>query len=501
MPLNFGDTAVVSVERIPSLFSISYAMTQTLMERQREMQMYQFCHSSTASGSSSCSWLAFFLLTCGIPILAAADNTVVSGDKLSVGASVEVGAGYFDTRGTNFGAGRVDFRDGDNTGDAQWAEGYLEPGLTGSYQLKEAGKLYGGISVVGAFTAGDGDPLGLTEGGDGDIDFESLFVGWSSGEAFADSWGEDVVDLSYGRQEFQVGDGLLIHDGKLDALDDGALWLAPRASFERTGLVRINTSPVRGDLFYLKSTRTHDYTELAGVNIEYIREGLGTFGAMYFHVLDSDEPIFWYPRDGVDVLSLRANEISVSGLKNLAFWGEYILETGDGKFGEKDATGWYVEFQYSFPAVAWAPRLSYRYASFSGDADPDDNKSKDFDPFFYGFSRNWGTWYQGEIVGNYLLFNNNQTNHMVHLAMSPTDALELGAIYFNFLLDKKNYFGTPVTSDDFADEINLYADWTISDKLSASAVYGVVFPGDAAKQAFEDDDPFHLFQVFLTYSL
>jgi hypothetical protein len=126
---------------------------------------------------------------------------------------------------------------------------------------------------------------------------------------------------------------------------------------------------------------------------------------------------------------------------------------------------------------------------------------KDFDPFFYGFSRGWGTWFQGEIVGNYLLFNSNQTNHMVHLAASPTDALEVGALYFNFSLDKNNYFGTPVTRDDFADEINFYADWSISDRLSVSAVYGIAFPGDAAKQVFEDDKHFQLFQVLLNYCL
>ncbi len=465
--------------------------------------MYQFCNSSTASDSSSCFWLFFFLLAWGFPISAAAAITVLSGDKLSVDASIEVGAGYFDTRNTNFGSGRVDFRDGDNTGDAQWSEGYIEPALTGSYLLKESGRLYGSISVVGAFTGGDGDASGLTDGGDSDVDVESLiaFAGWSSGEAFSDSWGEDALDLSYGRQEFQVGDGFLIYDGNLDALNDGAFWLAPRSSFESAGLVRINTRPVRGELFHLKSAPTQDDTELVGVNVEYIREGLGTFGAMYFHVLDSGAPTFWYPRDGVDVLSLRANKISFSGLKNLALWGEYVMETGDGKYGDKDATGWYVEVQYSLPEVAWAPRFSYRYASFSGDEDPDDNESKDFDPFFYGFSRGWGTWFQGEIVGNYLLFNSNQTNHVVHLAVSPTAALEVGAIYFNFSLDKKNYFGTPVTSDDFADEINFYADWSISDQLVASAVYGIAFPGDAAKQAFEDDKHFHLFQVALIYSL
>jgi hypothetical protein len=451
----------------------------------------------------SCSFLkpGIFLLSCGISLSATAEISLFNSEAMSIDAGVEVGAGYFDTRNTNFGSGRVDYRTGNNTGDAQWTEGYIEPGLTGTYQLKRSGRLYGGFSAVGAFTGGDGDASGFTDGGDNDIDVESLYGGWNSGDAFANSLGEDTFDISYGRQEFQVGDGFLIYDGYFDALNDGAFWLAPRSSFERAGLVKVNTKPLRGDVFYLKASHTQDDTELAGINVEYVRDDLGTFGGMYFHVLDSDPPIFWGPRDGVDVFSLRAAEISFPGLNNLAFWGEYVRETGDGKYGDKDATGWYVETQYSLPEVRWTPRLSLRYASFSGDGDPSDNNSKDFDPFFYGFSRGWGTWYQGEVTGEYLLFNSNQKNYMVHLAANPTDALEMGALYFHFLLDKKNYFGTPVSSDDFADEINIYADWSISEQLSASAVYGVAFPGNGAEQAFGDNDAFHVFEVFVTYSL
>ena len=466
-----------------------------------EKHMYHSCRSNPASGNSSCSRVFSFLLVCGIPLSATAEITLFSGDRLNIDAGVEVGAAYLDTRDTNFGSGRVDFRTGNNTGDAQYTEGYIEPGLTGSYQLDSSGRLYGGISAVGAFTGGDGDPTGLTDGGDGNADVESLYVGWSSGNAFAESWGEDVLEISYGRQEFSVGDGFLIMDGNLDILDDAGFWLAPRSAFRRAGLIKINTNPVRGDIFYLESTDSQDETEVAGVNVEYSREGLGTFGAMYFHVLDSEPPNFQLPRDGVDVFSLRANEISLPDLENMAFWGEYVRETGGGKFGDKDATGWYVEAQYSFANVAWTPRLSYRYASLSGDVDPNDNKSEDYDPFFYGYSRGWGTWYQGEITGEYLLFNSNQTNHMVHLAVNPTDDIEVGAQYFNFSLDQYNYFGTPVTSKDFADEINIYADWSISDKLSASALYGVAFPGDGAEQAFGNDKSFNLFQVYMIYNL
>lgn len=49
-----------------------------------------------------------------------------------------------------------------------------------------------------------------------------------------------------------------------------------------------------------------------------------------------------------------------------------------------------------------------------------DHVRRDFDPLFYGFDkRSWGTWFQGEVTGGWLLFNNNQRNHLVHLAATP----------------------------------------------------------------------------------
>jgi hypothetical protein len=146
--------------------------------------------------------------------------------------------------------------------------------------------------------------------------------------------------------------------------------------------------------------------------------------------------------------------------------------------------------------LPWTPSIAYRFAYFTGDPDPGDDRRQDFDPLFYEGDRAWGTWTQGEIVGNYLLFNSNQVNHMLHLAAYPTETLGIGAIFFHFELEEKDYFGTPVGERDFADEVDLYADWTITDNLAVGALYGVAFPGDAAEEAFGADDPFHLFEVY-----
>ena len=429
---------------------------------------------------------------------ALAEIGLVEENGVNVSFGLEAGAGYFHTTNTNFGVGRVDLRSGENTGDARWTEGYLKPSLNAAYGFDRAGKLYGGVTGVATFTAGDGDAGGYTNSGDDDTDLERLFIGWNSAQLLSDSLGEDAIDISYGQQDFQVGDGFLIYDGNTDQFKKGAYWLAPRDAFKRAGLVRINAQPVRGDLFYLKADSDQDDTELGGVNVEYVAKDFGTFGVTYLHVLDSARPSNAGVRDGMNVLSLSVSELTPPAVPNLSFWGGYVAETGNGRDGKIDADAWYLEARYTFADWPWSPALSYRYAAFSG-AGVDDAKRRDFDPLFYGASdRGWGTWVQGEITGNYLLFNSNQRDHMVHLTASPGERLNLGLLYYRFFLDKNNYYGTPVSDDHFNDEVNLYADWTINDYASLSAVYGVAFPGEAAKQVFGNDEPYHLFEIALS---
>jgi hypothetical protein len=94
---------------------------------------------------------------------------------------------------------------------------------------------------------------------------------------------------------------------------------------------------------------------------------------------------------------------------------------------------------------------------------------------------------------------------MVQLALTPWPAeedggyppLSFGLLYFRFDLDEPNYFGTQVSDTHFADELNLYADWTISEQVYIGALAGIAWPGEAARDAFGDDDPYQLVEALL----
>ena len=49
---------------------------------------------------------------------------------------------------------------------------------------------------------------------------------------------------------------------------------------------------------------------------------------------------------------------------------------------------------------------------------------------------------------------------------------------------------------DFADEVNLYANWYVNEHLTLSSLYGVALPGAGARQAFGRGDSYHLFEIF-----
>ena len=414
---------------------------------------------------------------------------------LTVRASLQAGFAAVTMENANLGLGRVNLLTGVRSGDPTWAETHIKPILG----FNSTSGWYGEASMVGATTFFDGDPLGFTGGGDGSFDIETAVLGWRSGMP-EDDGKVAVIDVSLGRQTVDIGDGFLIDDGNFDFGDDGGVWLIPRQAFQRTLRMQIDYRALHADTFFIEADPDNDEPALVGVNLEYQFAGGGHAGAMYLHIVDSDRPRLFPARDGMEVASLRINDVRLPALPQIGWWGEATRQFGDGLFGDFDASAWYAEGIYHFE-LPWQPRLSYRYAWFSGDAQPADHTRRDFDPLFYGYDkRNWGTWFQGELTGGWLLFNNNQRNHLVHLAANPHARVTLGLIGGCFDLVNANYRGKPVNARHFSDELNLYTDWLVHENLTLSAAYGVMFPGKGAIEGVGDDETFHLFELGLYFA-
>lgn len=415
---------------------------------------------------------------------------VYQNGPLSVTLGLEGGAGVFFVDNPNFGLGRVDLKSGENTGDTENVEAYVEPALSFTYTPGGSLGLYGSVSVVGTTTLGDGDAGGFTEGDNVDFALEQAHAGFTLNLTQGENpW---VVDISGGRRNLEIGNGWLFYDGNLDAFSDNAFWVAPRTAFRNAGVIDLSNGIFGLKGFRVEGDTDNDNPEVIGGDLRFTGD-YGELGILYAQITGSRDKIF--TRDGMEMVSIRALDVPVPVVEGLTLSGEYTEQFGGDGANDFDAHAYYGEVSYGFASLPWAPSLTYRYAMFSGQS-AGSTDVEAFDPLFYGFD-GWGTWFQGEIVGEYLLFNSNQRNHMVHLAATPSDTVGVGAIYYHFDLDKNNYFGTPVTSKDFADEVNFYVDWTVNDNIYIGAVAAAAFPDSGAKQAFGDNDNIYAFETFV----
>ncbi|MCJ1886507.1 hypothetical protein LNN38_16745 [Pseudomonas sp. LA21] len=399
------------------------------------------------------------------------------------------GAANIAARNVNFGLGRIDLRDGRNTGEkADWQEAYVKPGLTLGYALDPDTRLLAGGSVLAPGTWGDGDAGGYTRGNDGRTGVEEAWAGVQHGE-----W-----KLSGGRQNFMVGTGFIVMDGDLDMHDDGAYWLGPRTAFRDSAILAFGHDEVSAQAF---SLRTDDHLgdfRMDGVNLDYAAGGAVSLGAMAMRVNSLDRQANQLqPRDGMQVYNLRALQGKVPGIDDLTLHGEYAIERGNGSGIDYDASAWYAQADYALPALPLQPLLSYRHARFSGDDDPSDNTQKNWDPLSKGFI-DWSTWLLGDIVGNYMLYNSNERVDQWTLRTHVAPTLSLGGIHYRFSLDEKVFNGIPVSDRRFANENVVFLDWTPTPAIYTSLSCNWAQPLGAARELFGNDD-FRTLEMYVTY--
>ena len=477
-------------------------------------------------GFSAAALLALAAAACPA---AAEDEHGRSGITRSVGAldvtlTLDAGLGLFSVQNAQNGAGSLS-QNGRSKSDRNWAEGFIAPGLGLDYHAGES-TIYGGLKLLGSVTRRDGDAQRNSSTSDRPeaLGIEEAFIGWKSGNLFA-ALGDDAVDATIGRQSFQVGDGFLIADGAAEGFRRAAYVMGPRGAFDRTALLKFNTAPVRADLFHLEGQVDQDFmngndaaaTKLYGGNVEVFGSGhrdhgrfeyderLWYVGLTALHVYDADRNLA-ETRNGLDVYSIRTGGAILSSFgdafSDFAFFSEYAVQRNEADGGKLRANAWYVEPQYTLSTLPWSPRLSYRYAHFSGN-DAGDNTNEGWDSLYTGGGpRGYGTWDLGEIYARYIGGNANLNSHMVHLRLQPMEELAIGAIYYRHLFDEPDS-GAGITSDKRYREVNVYAEWETP--LAGLNVAGVLGAGKAGAGREQElgtaaDETTYLAQVVFGYS-
>lgn len=470
---------------------------------------------------------------------ARADVNLLDEGGLKIDGAFTGGISALYSPGAQFGAGTfaTDGRNGLSphriSGHPAWTELFLHPELKAAYESATAGTYYADVSGQLTATGGDGDAsaISTTYGHPALLDVENAYGGWRSGKLLTDiGLDEDAVDVSGGRQSFRVADGFLISSGTWNGGQRGGWWNQSRTAFAQTGLLKLATGPVRADVFYLENDSSqHKFTsaldmaktQVIGGNIELFanadkveggpdRNGATTYadrkwyvGTSFFHVLEAKKSgVFSFGsnevrtgatsnntvtntissnRDGMNVFDVHFGGNPIDAVPDFSLYGNYVYESNDSANEKVKANAWYIEPGYQFSEVPWTPKLSYRYVHFSGDKTPGDTTKKAYDPYFYNsVTRGFGTWFLGEIVGNYVISNSNVNVNQLVFSINPRDDLKLSVLAYTYNFDQKAQYQN-VTSDDLAREIDFTAEWAINDNLSLSAAFAAARAGSGGR--------------------
>jgi hypothetical protein len=372
-----------------------------------------------------------------------------------------------------------------------WFEGFLKPALSGSLAWGKS-EIYGKISGVGERTYAA--PPTIVGESASSFKQEDLYIGWRSGKSLGKS--ENLLDFTVGRTQYRIGHGFLVWDGGGEGGSRGGFWSNARKAWQVAGVARLKPGNHTLEGFYLDRDEVPENdtgSRLAGANYEYAAGKNSTFGVTYIKAFahSSMKP----KRDGMNVFNARGYTAPIPKLTDLSFEFEYAYE----KNGDlMNSTGWTAQGAYQLSKVAWKPKFSYRYASFDGD-DPKTSKSEAFDPLFLGFY-DWGTWWQGEIAGEYFLSNSNNISHQARLHLSPSDSLGWGVMAFWFFLPQPASIAPGVTSSNVAFEFNTYADWKINKNFTLSLLGAITDPHKAVTQAYGRTKNFYYGMIYIAYS-
>ena len=373
----------------------------------------------------------------------------------------------------------------------QWFEGYIKPALSGSYTFSSSSELYGKVSVVGERTYGSiPDLYGSDVSSFGP---EDLYLGWRSGTSIGSH--ENLFDFTVGRAQYTLGHGLLLYDGAAEGGSRGGYWTNARRAFEFAAIGRVKPGPHTGEVFYLDKDELNEFdtgTRLWGANYELALGEHSTLGATYMKVkAHADlEP----GRDGLHVFNWRTYA-SPSIAPDVSFEFEYASErNGDALH----SNAWTLLGGYQLSSIRFQPKVTYRYAFFQGD-DPGTPANEAFDPLLLGFY-DWGTWWQGEIAGEYFLANSNLISHQVRGHLDFSDAVGSGVIFYKFENDQPETFGPGVASTDVGTETDFYVDWKLTSNFSLSLLGAFASPGPAAEEATGRTKSFKYGMLYLGYS-
>lgn len=427
---------------------------------------------------------------------------LVDHDRRKLEMKNSVTAALLKFKNSNFGGGSRDVKNRNHVRHhPAWQEYVWNPKIRANQELSNQTNLYARLSAVWATTQGNGDGAdpSLTSNKPSLFSPEEAVIGWNSGNLLQQyGYGDPVFDVSVGNQGFKVADRFVISDGTSDNGWRAASWWGPRGAFRETAIIKVNTNPIRGDIFHLRTNTSQRYvygsdqprTMLYGGNVEYVsrdakQKELWNLGFTFAHLYQADSDFRTTSpranRKGLSVYNPRLGGSFFPINRDIRFYAGYVHQRNNTPLRKANAHAYYVEPGYQFSKVWGTPVLTYRYMFFSGDNNPGSSIKKSYDPLMFGYwARSFGAWEAGEAYGQVYFTNTNQKVHTIQLKMTPWKDYTMGILYYNIKFDKPRQAGA--ISNRSADEWDAYVKWSPYSWLDLSAIVGACIPKSGLKQ-------------------
>lgn len=317
--------------------------------------------------------------------------------------------------------------------------------------------------------------------------WEEAYVGIVDG-GVSESGSVWRANLSFGRQPYCIGNGMLLCQIAASGGDRAADFAWPRWSGHRflKAQLRINDTLVEGFRFDPNDAPSTDST-LAGLNLEHALNPRTQLGFTWLTALEGQLRYFrpdgsFFLRDGLRVWQARAHWRPLPGEAGTILRGEYAVQTHAHE--DMRAKGWSLA-GYSFGDRRWQPSLSLRSSATSGD-DPQTSRFERWDLLYSGGDID--SWVQGQLMKNIHYNSNVRVDRLLARAV-PHPRWRLTAAVSRFRADTLNNFGgviSQLADEALGHELLLVGEYSLSRQIYLRFTAASLWPGRGVRDTLPE---------------
>jgi hypothetical protein len=484
-----ADLAILTIEKQPYIKSANYQLYNTSQADPVMVLVHVFFINtdetkSSPAGKGMLNTRSFK----SFPVLSETDHS-----KLTF--ILNGGLGFFNESNALFAKGPA-FTQGnpiaDNPavkGERFWGEVNLEPGLAGILRLGKSNIYgYGAVSVL--FSGRNTTDI-YSNSSAFFTDVERMYAGLLITRLGKNK--KTNIDLSFGRQFYQLDDGFLISkfSGSANAGPRGTVYLNSRTAFEKTALIKIQSGRWTVNGFFLEPQELfknrQSNTAYAGGTLTYNDNGHINTGFTYLRTVGGSSryntPQGAFAKKGMYILNPKLYIKDISGT-GIFVKSEYAYQLHSNYNMRSNA--WYIGAGMSKSKWKYRPSFYYRYAFMKGD-DSTTARFEKFDPVLTG---GLGNWVQG-INFRKVNGNGNFISHRVEFKAYLSKAFEFSIDYFHLSANTLSNLGAlpPIATlkaKKYGHEVTLTTRYFLNNHFMLLCLLSHAKPGDAIKNAFDN---------------